>query len=232
MKKEMRREGEAPHYLQSTASSRAKEVTLKKEEKKMVVPLRKLYVKSDDPDDSVSIHPSMTKKASHEVKGTSQEEEKRRPLYLATTASMRAMTLPTKQYVKRESRLPPRMMLKKHGVVPSVLAEEKEQEGAVPAAPEETAVLSQNPAPNEVTAVNKQKETTIPVSVDRGGDVESPQEEEKLVKSSSEGSTSGTQKSSISTSPDRAVSLPAKKEEEKKKATPVISSVYHSFLME
>ena len=221
-----------PHYLKPTASSRAKEVTLKKEEKKMVVPLRKLYVKSDDPDDSVSIHPSMTKKASHEVKGTSQEEEKRRPLYLATTASMRTKTLPTKKYVKRESRLPPRMMLKKHGVVPSVLAEEKEQEGAVPAAPEETAVLSQNPAPNEVTAVNKQKETTIPVSVDRGGDVESPQEEEKLVKSSSEGSTSGTQKSSISTSPDRAVSLPAKKEEEKKKATPVISSVYHSFLME
>ena len=221
-----------PHYLKPTASSRAKEVTLKKEEKKMVVPLRKLYVKSDDPDDSVSIHPSMTKKASHEVKGTSQEEEKRRPLYLATTASMRAMTLPTKQYVKRESRLPPRMMLKKHGVVPSVLAEEKEQEGAVPAAPEETAVLSQNPAPNEVAAVEKQKETTIPVSVDRGGDVESPQEEEKLVKSSSEGSTSGTQKSSISTSPDRAVSLPAKKEEEKKKATPVISSLYRSFLME
>ena len=224
-----------PHYLKPTASSRAKEVTLKKEEKKMVVPLRKLYVKSNDPDDSVSIHPSMAKKTSHEVKETSQEEEKRRPLYLATTASMRAMTLPTKQYVKRESRLPPRMMLKKHGVVPSVLAEEKEQEGAVPAAPEETAVLSQNPAPNEVAAVEKQKKTTIPVSVDRGGDVESPQvkeEEEKPVKSSLEGSTSGTQKSSISTSPDRAVSLPAKKEEEKKKATPVISSLCHSFLME
>ena len=221
-----------PHYLKSTASSRAKEVTLKKEEKKMVVPLRKLYMKSDDPDDSVPIHPSTAKKASHEVKGTSQEEEKRRPLYLATTASMRAKTLPTKQYVKRESRLPPRMMLKKHGVVPSVLAEEKEQEGAVPAAPEETAGLSQNPAPNEVTAVEKQKETTIPVTVDRGGDVESSQEEEKPVKSSLEGSTSGTQKSSISTSPDRAVSLPAKKEEEKKMATPVISSLCRSFLME
>ena len=236
MKKEMRREGEAPHYLKPTAASLAlNQMTQKKEEKKMVVPLRKLYMKSDDPDDSVPIHPSMAKKASHEVKGTSQEEEKRRPLYLATTASMRAMTLPTKKYVKRESRLPPRMMLKKHGVVPSVLAEEKEQEGVVPAAPEETAVLSQNPAPNEVAAVEKQKETTIPVSVDRGGDVESPQvkeEEEKPVKSSLEGSTSGTQKSSISTSPDRAVSLPAKKEEEKKKATPVISSVYHSFLME
>ena len=189
-------------------------------------------MKSDDPDDSVPIHPSTAKKASHEVKETSQEE-KRRPFYLATTASMRAKTLPTKQYVKRESRLPPRMMLKMHGVVPSVLAEEKEQEGAVPAAPEETAGLSQNPAPNEVTAVEKQKETTIPVSVDRGGDVESPQvKEEKPVKSSLEGSTSGTQKSSISTSPDRAVSLPAKKEEEKKKATPVISSLCRSFLME
>ena len=224
-----------PHYLQSTASSRAKEVTLKKEEKKELASMRKLYMKSDDPDDSVPIHPSMAKKASHEVKETLQEEEKRRPLYLATTASMRAKTLPTKQYVKRESRLPPRMMLKKHGVVPSVLAEEKEQEGAVPAAPEETAVLSQNPAPNEVAAVEKQKETTIPVSVDRGGDVESSQvkeEEEKPVKSSSEGSTSGTQKSSISTSPDRAVSLPAKKEEEKKKATPVISSLCRSFLTE
>ena len=177
----------------------------------------------------------MAKKTSHEVKETSQEEEKRRPLYLATTASMRAKTLPTKKYVKRESRLPPRMMLKMHGVVPSVLAEEKEQEGAVPAAPEETAGLSQNPAPNEVTAVDKQKETTIPVSVDRGGDVESSQvkeEEEKPVKSSLEGSTSGTQKPSISTSPDRAVSLPAKKEEEKKKAMPVISSVYRSFLTE
>ncbi|KAK8793126.1 hypothetical protein WA588_005863 [Blastocystis sp. NMH] len=205
MKKEMRREGEAPHYLKPTAASLAlNQMTQKKEEKKMVVPLH----------DSVSIHPSMAKKASHEVKETSQEEEKRRPLYLSTTASMRAKTLPTKKYVKRESRLPPRMMLKKHGVVPSVLAEEKEQEGAVPAAPEETAGLSQNPAPNEVAAVEKQKETTIPSS----------QEEEKPVKSSLEGSTSGTQKSSISTSPDRAVSLPAKKEEEKKKATPVIKT--------
>ena len=177
-----------------------------------------------------NMHSTASSRATNQV--TLKKEEKRRPQYLATTASMRAMTLPTRKYVKRESRLPPRMMLKKHGVVPSVLAEEKEQEGAVPAAPEETAVLSQNPAPNEVAAVEKQKKTTIPVSVDRGGDVDSPQEEEKLVKSSSEGSTSGTQKSSISTSPDRAVSLPAKKEEEKKKATPVISSLYRSFLME
>ena len=79
-------------------------------------------------------------------------DEKRVPLYLATTASMRAKTLPTKQYVKRESRLPPRMVLRKHEITPSVPAEEKEREGAVPTAPEET--------------VEKQKETTTPVRVD------------------------------------------------------------------
>ena len=121
----MRREGEAPHYLQSTASSRAKEVTLKKEEK-AVAPMRKLYVKSNDPDDSVPVRPSVAK-TSHEVKGTLQEEEKRRPLYLATTASMRAMTLPTKQYVKRESRLPPRMMLKKRTMSSSEASEEEKK---------------------------------------------------------------------------------------------------------
>ena len=63
-----------PHYLKPTASSRAKEVTLKKEEK-AVAPLRKLYVKSNDPDDSVPVRPSVAK-TSHEVKGTLQEEEK------------------------------------------------------------------------------------------------------------------------------------------------------------
>ena len=162
MKKEMRRESETPHSMQSTASSRAtNQVTLNK--------------------------------------------EKRRPQYLATTASMRAMTLPTRKYVKRESRLPPRMVLRKHEVVSSVLVEGKERKGAVPAAPEETVVVSQNPAPTEATAV-----------------------EEKPVNSSLEGSTSGTQISSISTSPDRTTLLPAKKE---KKATQVISSVYHSALM-
>ena len=41
MKKEMRREGEAPHYLQPTAASlELNQMTQKKEEKKMVVPLR------------------------------------------------------------------------------------------------------------------------------------------------------------------------------------------------
>ena len=98
----------------------------------------------------------------------------------------------------------------------------------MPAAPEETVVVSQNPASTEATAVEKQKETMIPVSVDRGGDVESSQVKEKPVNSSLEGSTSGTQKPSISTSPDRTTLLPAKKE---KKATQVISSVYHSALM-
>ena len=56
-----------------------------------------------------------------------QEDEKRRPLYLATTASMRTKTLPTKKYVKRESRLPPRMMLKKRTMSSSEASEEEKK---------------------------------------------------------------------------------------------------------
>ena len=149
------------------------------------------------------MHSTASSRATNQV--TLNNEKKRRPQYLATTASMRAMTLPTRKYAKRESRLPPRMVLRKHEVVSSVLVEGNERKGAVPAAPEETVVVSQNPASTEATAV-----------------------EEKPVNSSLEGSTSGTQKSSISTSPDRTTLLPAKKE---KKATQVISSVYHSALM-
>ena len=120
MKKEMRREGEAPHYLQSTASSRAKEVTLKKEEKKMVVPLRKLYMKSDDPDDSV---PVSVVHASEGVK----RGNKRCPHYLSATVASRARDMPTKQYVKRESRLPPRMVLRKRTMSSSEASEEEKK---------------------------------------------------------------------------------------------------------
>ena len=80
------------------------------------------------------MHSTASSRATNQV--TLKKEEKRRPQYLATTASMRAMTLPTRKYVKRESRLPPRMVLRKHEAVSSVLVEEKERKGAVPAAPE------------------------------------------------------------------------------------------------
>ena len=120
MKKEMRREGEAPHYLKPTASSRAKEVTLKKEEKKMVVPLRKLYMKSDDPDDSV---PVSVVHASEGVK----RENKRCPHYLSATVASRARDMPTREYVKRESRLPPRMMLRKRTMSSSEASEEEKK---------------------------------------------------------------------------------------------------------
>ena len=196
---------------------------LKEESRWQCVMKKKMRRESETPHNMRS---TASSRATNQV--TLNNEEKRRPQYLATTASMRAMTLPTRKYVKRESRLPPRMMLRKHEVVSSVLVEGKERKGAVPAAPEETVVVSQNPASTEATAVEKQKETMIPVSVDRGGDVESSQVKEKPVNSSLEGSTSGTQKPSISTSPDRTTLLPAKKE---KKATQVISSVYHSALM-
>ena len=101
-------------------------MTQKKVENKAVAPLRKLYVKSNDPDDSVPVRPSVAK-TSHEVKETLQEDEKRRPLYLATTASMRTKTLPTKKYVKRESRLPPRMVLRKRTMSSSEASEEEKK---------------------------------------------------------------------------------------------------------
>ena len=101
-------------------------MTQKKVENKAVAPLRKLYVKSNDSDDSVPVRPSVAK-TSHEVKETLQEDEKRRPLYLATTASMRTKTLPTKKYVKRESRLPPRLMLKKRTMSSSEASEEEKK---------------------------------------------------------------------------------------------------------
>ena len=84
-------------------------------------------MKSDDLDDSVPSIPSMAKKASHEVTGMSQEEEKRVPLYLATTASMKAMTLPTRKYVKRESRLPSRIVLRKRTISSAETSEEEKR---------------------------------------------------------------------------------------------------------
>ena len=84
-------------------------------------------MKSDDPDDSVPIHPSMAKKASHEVKETSQEEEKRCPHYLSATVASRARDMPTREYVKRESRLPPRMVLRKRTMSSSEASEEEKK---------------------------------------------------------------------------------------------------------
>ena len=86
-------------------------------------------MKIDDPDDSVSIS------VVHASEGV-KRENKRCPHYLSATVASRARDMPTKQYVKRESRLPPRMVLRKHEAVSSVLVEEKERKGAVPAAPE------------------------------------------------------------------------------------------------
>ena len=172
MKKEMRREGEVPHYLKPTAASLAlNQMTQKKEEKKAVVPLRKLYVKSNDPDDSVSVS------VVHASEGV-KRENKRCPHYLSATVASRARDMPTREYVKRESRLPPRMVLRKRTM----------------------------------------------------SSAEASEEEKKI--------SSGPGKS-ISSSPERVSSEALKQKEEekrgkeeKKMATPVISSLYRSFLME
>ena len=122
-------------------------------------------MKSDHPDGSVPVS------VVHASEGM-KREDKRCPHYLSTTASMKAMTLPTKQFVKRESRLPPRMVLRK-----------------------------------------------LSVSSSETSDVE------KKV-------SSGLGKS-ISSSPERVSSEALRqKEEEEKKATPVIGSMCRSFLME
>ena len=113
-----------------------------------------------------NMHSTASSRATNQV---TLNKEKRRPLYLATTASMRAMTLPTRKYVKRESRLPPRMVLRKHEVVSSVLVEGKERKGAVPAAPEETVVVSQNPALTEVAGVEEKPVNGDALDIDISG---------------------------------------------------------------
>ena len=121
MKKEKTEAG-IPSYMRSTASSRAMDQTrpLKKEEKKMVVPLCKLYMKSDDPDDSV---PVSVVHASEGVK----RENKRCPHYLSATVASRARDMPTREYVKRESRLPPRIVLRKRTMSSSEASEEEKK---------------------------------------------------------------------------------------------------------
>ena len=60
----------------------------------------------------------------HIQESVAGRDEKHVPIYLATTASMRAMTLPTKQYVKRESRLPPHIVLRKRTISSTETSEE------------------------------------------------------------------------------------------------------------
>ena len=77
-------------------------------------------MKSDDPDDSV---PVSVVHASEGVK----RENKRCPHYLSATVASRARDTPTKQYVKRESRLPPRMVLRKRTMSSSEASEEEKK---------------------------------------------------------------------------------------------------------
>ena len=72
-----------------------------------------------------NMHSTASSRATNQV--TLKNEEKRRPQYLATTASMSAMTLPTRKYVKRESRLPPRMMLRKRTMSSAEASEEEKK---------------------------------------------------------------------------------------------------------
>ena len=77
-------------------------------------------MKIDDPDDSVSIS------VVHASEGV-KRENKRCPHYLSATVASRERDMPTKQYVKRESRLPPRMVLRKRTMSSSEASEEEKK---------------------------------------------------------------------------------------------------------
>ena len=77
-------------------------------------------MKIDDPDDSVSIS------VVHASEGV-KRENKRCPHYLSATVASRARDMPTREYVKRESRLPPRMVLRKRTMSSSEASEEEKK---------------------------------------------------------------------------------------------------------
>ena len=120
-----------PHYLKPTAASLAKQEPPVKQEKKGVSPngpMRKRSMAIDDPDRPA---PASASTAPERVQGgVAGKDEKRVPLYLATTASMKAKTLPTKKWIKRESRLPPRMVLRKRSISSETSEEEKKASSA------------------------------------------------------------------------------------------------------
>ena len=77
-------------------------------------------MKSDDPDDSVSVS------VVHASEGV-KRENKRCPHYLSATVASRARDMPTREYVKRESRLPPRMVLRKRTMSSAEASEEEKK---------------------------------------------------------------------------------------------------------
>ena len=77
-------------------------------------------MKSDDPDDSVSVS------VVHASEGV-KRENKRCPHYLSATVASRARDMPTREYIKRESRLPPRMVLRKRTMSSAEASEEEKK---------------------------------------------------------------------------------------------------------
>ena len=147
---------------------------------------------------------------------------RRLPHYLSSTASLEAKRLPTRKWTKPESRLPPRMVVLKRVPSPplqhdSVVAETA---AAVSAAQEAAPVATTVPTVLPSTSL----EGATPASVEPVPMEPIPMETSETiptqpalccageVKSTPEESSSGTPKKSISTSPDRDPSLPAKEE--------------------
>ena len=203
-------EGRVPSYMASTSSSRMKhQLPVKKEAVEPRNPKRKRLTGNDDPDCVVA---SIGTKAPQCVQGaesvrTSTGDEKRRPHYLSSTASLDAKKLPTRPWTKPESRLPPRMV-----VIKQVSSPPRRRDAVLPnltaisSGPQEAAPVSSQ---SDLPVKTLEEATPVPVEIPSINPIISSGE---TVKHTPEESSSGTPKKSISTSPERGTSLPAKEE--------------------
>ena len=152
----------------------------------------------DIPDHSAPVKAPAAHKQTQEkeeVREVSRGDVKRGPHYLTTTATLKAKQLPVKQMMKKQSRLPPRMVLVKR-VTPPYDEEfdvEKKEEKKL-----------ENQIVGEREAVKQEENGCSPKVESR---------ESNASGATSKESAKGSKKVSISTSPERGTSLPAKKEE-------------------
>ena len=130
-----------------------------------------------------------------EIREVSRGDVKRGTHYLTTTATLKAKQLPVKQMMKKQSRLPPRMVLVKRVIPPyneEFDVEKKEEKKQEDQYVEERETV-------------KQEENGCSPKVES--------RESNASGATSKESAKGSKKVSISTSPERGASLPVKKEE-------------------
>ncbi|KAK8792522.1 hypothetical protein WA588_005017 [Blastocystis sp. NMH] len=179
-----------PHYmLATTASMKKQQPSVKREEKKKKAAAPMHH--------SAPVNaPAAPEHAQEkEIREVSRGDMKRGPHYLTTTATLKAKQLPVKQMMKKQSRLPPRMVLVKRVIPPyneEFDVEKKEEKKQEDQYVEERETV-------------KQEENGCSPKVES--------RESNASGATSKESAKGSKKVSISTSPERGASLPVKKEE-------------------